>query len=211
MQSARLMRHSNAERRSKQDRPSRERCFSDSASPASGSPGGGSPPRLSLALRSGFGTRPGEPAASVCGRWSSNWRPISAARILRRLSNALGVAQPCDVATPPTSVGGGSNGNGDGRDSKNSATGCGQRSGGANRRQRARPVANRELAGSASCAPQCLLRFPGTPTHGRTVLAQPAEPPYADPHLRWCGRLCQEDAQASCCTKDEGGPFGATL
>jgi hypothetical protein len=23
--------------------------------------------------------------------------------------------------------------------------------------------------------------------------------------------LCQEDAQASCCTKDEGGPFGATL
>jgi hypothetical protein len=23
--------------------------------------------------------------------------------------------------------------------------------------------------------------------------------------------LCQEDAQASCCTKDEGGPFGAVL
>jgi hypothetical protein len=29
--------------------------------------------------------------------------------------------------------------------------------------------------------------------------------------MRWCSRLCQEDAQASCCTKDEGGPFGATL
>jgi hypothetical protein len=24
-------------------------------------------------------------------------------------------------------------------------------------------------------------------------------------------RLCQEDAKASCCTKDEGGPFGAAL
>ena len=23
--------------------------------------------------------------------------------------------------------------------------------------------------------------------------------------------LCQEDAKASCCTKDEGGPFGAAL
>jgi hypothetical protein len=23
--------------------------------------------------------------------------------------------------------------------------------------------------------------------------------------------LCQEDAKASCCTKDEGGPFGAVL
>ena len=23
--------------------------------------------------------------------------------------------------------------------------------------------------------------------------------------------LCQEDARASCCTKDEGGPFGAAL
>ena len=24
-------------------------------------------------------------------------------------------------------------------------------------------------------------------------------------------RLCQEDAKASCCTRDEGGPFGAVL
>ena len=23
--------------------------------------------------------------------------------------------------------------------------------------------------------------------------------------------LCQEDARASCCTRDEGGPFGAAL
>ncbi len=25
------------------------------------------------------------------------------------------------------------------------------------------------------------------------------------------GELCQEDARASCCAKDEGGPFGAVL
>jgi Bacterial Ig-like domain (group 2) len=25
------------------------------------------------------------------------------------------------------------------------------------------------------------------------------------------GRLCQEDEKSSCCTKDEGGPFGAVL
>ena len=28
---------------------------------------------------------------------------------------------------------------------------------------------------------------------------------------RICERLCQEDAQAFCCTKDEGGPFGVAL
>ena len=90
-------------------------------------------------------------------------------------------------------------------------TGCEPRLGGANRWQCARPVANREIASPEHCAPQCLLRLSWTPGHGRTVLAQPAEPPDADPHVRWCGRLCQEDASASCCTKDEGGPFGATL
>ena len=30
-------------------------------------------------------------------------------------------------------------------------------------------------------------------------------------YARFWEGLCQEDAQASCCTKDEGGPFGATL
>ena len=28
---------------------------------------------------------------------------------------------------------------------------------------------------------------------------------------RFCEGLCQEDAKASCCTKDEGRPFGAVL
>jgi hypothetical protein len=37
------------------------------------------PPRLSLALRSGFENRPGEPAASACGRWSKSLRPTYAA------------------------------------------------------------------------------------------------------------------------------------
>jgi hypothetical protein len=41
--------------------------------------GGALPPRLSLALRSGFENRPGEPAASACGRWSKSLRPTSAA------------------------------------------------------------------------------------------------------------------------------------
>src|SRR5712692_12059964 len=67
-------------------------------------------------------------------------------------------------------------------------TGCGQRPGGANRRQCARPVATRELASSEPCATNCLLRLSWTPGHGRTVLAQSAEPPDADPHVRWCGR-----------------------
>ena len=53
--------------------------FSDSASRGNENRGGGSLPRLSLASRSGFGSRRGEPAASACGRWSRNWRPISVA------------------------------------------------------------------------------------------------------------------------------------
>ena len=32
-----------------------------------------------------------------------------------------------------------------------------------------------------------------------------------DCHARFCERLCQGDAKAFCCTKDEGGPFGASL
>jgi hypothetical protein len=30
-------------------------------------------------------------------------------------------------------------------------------------------------------------------------------------YVRICERLCQEDAKAFCCTRDEGGPFGAAL
>jgi hypothetical protein len=29
--------------------------------------------------------------------------------------------------------------------------------------------------------------------------------------VRICERVCQEDVKTSCCTKDEGGPFGAVL
>jgi hypothetical protein len=32
-----------------------------------------------------------------------------------------------------------------------------------------------------------------------------------DNHARFCERVCQEDAKAFCCAKDEGGPFGAAL
>src|SRR5271157_3087072 len=40
---------------------------------------------------------------------------------------------------------------------------------------------------SASCAPYCLLRHARCSTLVRRI-AQPTEPPYADPHVRWCGR-----------------------
>jgi hypothetical protein len=50
--------------------------FSGSASRVNENLGGGSPPRPSLASRSGFGNRPGEPAVSACGRWSKTLRPI---------------------------------------------------------------------------------------------------------------------------------------
>ena len=53
-----------------------QRKFLDSASPVNENRGGGSPPRPSLALRSGFGNRPGEPVASAYGRWSKSLRPI---------------------------------------------------------------------------------------------------------------------------------------
>jgi poly(3-hydroxybutyrate) depolymerase len=49
--------------------------------------------------------------------------------------------------------------------------------------------------------------FPGWPS--RRLLAgldRLAELP-----IKICAGLCQEDAQASCCTRDEGGPFGAGL
>src|ERR1700730_9417707 len=71
---------------------------------------------------------------------------------------------------------------------RTSKTGREQRLGGSNRWECAWPVANRELAGTSPCAPQCLLRLSWTSAHGRTLLAYPAEPPDADPHVLWCGR-----------------------
>jgi hypothetical protein len=32
-----------------------------------------------------------------------------------------------------------------------------------------------------------------------------------DAHVQFWEGLCQEDAKALCCTKDEGGPFGVAL
>jgi len=43
------------------------------------------------------------------------------------------------------------------------------------------------------------------------LVQRPSEPPDADPRVWWCGGLCQEDAKASCCTRDEGRPLGAVL
>src|SRR5580700_1337538 len=72
--------------------------------------------------------------------------------------------------------------------SRTSQTGCEQGSGGENRRQSSRPVADCALARSHHRFAKCLLCPARASTHGRAVLAQSAEPPYADPHVRWCGR-----------------------
>ena len=38
------------------------------------------------------------------------------------------------------------------------------------------------------CAAQCLLRLAWDSEIDCRLIAQPAEPPYADPHVRWCDR-----------------------
>jgi len=60
--------------------------------------------------------------------------------------------------------------------------------GGANRRQSSWSVAHRKLARPDHRFTKCLLCKARASAHGRAVLAQSAEPPYADPHVRWCGR-----------------------
>src|SRR5215469_8849772 len=67
-------------------------------------------------------------------------------------------------------------------------TGCQQGSGGANGRQSPRPLADRELSRSEHCFAERLLCSAWASAAGRTLLAISAEPPYADPHVRWCGR-----------------------
>src|SRR5262252_2422139 len=69
-----------------------------------------------------------------------------------------------------------------------SQTGCQQGSGGANGRQSPRPLADRELSRSEHCFAERLLCSAWASAAGRTLLAISAEPPYADPHVRWCGR-----------------------
>src|SRR5215831_2649336 len=63
-------------------------------------------------------------------------------------------------------------------------------SGSSNRRQLPRPLVNRELACATDCSAECLLQRARTCCHGRAELAQPAEPPDADPHVLvvWQGR-----------------------
>ena len=68
-------------------------------------------------------------------------------------------------------------------------TGCGQRSGRANGGQRSRSVAAGGLARRLQYrAAQCLLRLARDSEIDWRPIAQPAEPPDADPHVRWCGR-----------------------
>ena len=66
--------------------------------------------------------------------------------------------------------------------------GVGKRSRRANGGQRSRSVEAGEQPGTGVCAAQCLLRLAWDSEIDWRPIAQPAEPPYADPHVRWCGR-----------------------
>jgi hypothetical protein len=50
-----------------------------------------------------------------------------------------------------------------------------------------RPWRTGEQSGPGVCAAQCLLRLARGSEIDWRPIAQPAEPPYADPHVRWCG------------------------
>ena len=45
-----------------------------------------------------------------------------------------------------------------------------------------------QLTTTFDCAAQCLLRLARDSKIDWRPIAQPAEPPYADPHVLWCGR-----------------------
>ena len=55
-------------------------------------------------------------------------------------------------------------------------------------RQRARPVEAGEFTGFGDCTAQFLLRLARDSETDWPAIAQPAEPPDADPHVRWCAR-----------------------
>jgi hypothetical protein len=54
--------------------------------------------------------------------------------------------------------------------------------------QRTRPLAPRKGQGPFCRAFQCLLQIARSSFVIRGLLAQPLEPPYTDPYVRWCGR-----------------------
>src|ERR1051325_2909622 len=54
--------------------------------------------------------------------------------------------------------------------------------------QRSWPLAAGGFTGTASRAAQCLLRLARDSEIDWHPIAQPAEPPDADPHVRWCDR-----------------------
>ncbi len=55
-------------------------------------------------------------------------------------------------------------------------------------RQRARPVEAGEFTGFGDCTAQFLPRLAQDSEIDWPTIAQPAEPPDADPHVRWCAR-----------------------
>ena len=77
------------------------------------------------------------------------------------------------------------------------------------KRSAGKPHAAFDVAGAGNVAMAVGMRSiakametPPTPT---------VRAPALDPTCERLGVLCQEDAKAACCTKDEGSPFGAAL
>ena len=110
-------------------------------------------------------------------------------RLLREVRNAFGVgglgrvapaqAPVCDLEAVET---------GNDEVCRTSQTGRETRLGRENGGERTRTVAVGGLAGTPYRAAQCLLRLAWDSKINRLVIAQPAEPPNAGPHVRWCGR-----------------------
>ena len=60
---------------------------------------------------------------------------------------------------------------------------------------------------------KCRKRRDDVKTAGESLSRDqaPTKPDYGRSGIRHERWLCQEDVETSCCTRDEGGPFGAAL
>ena len=64
-----------------------------------------------------------------------------------------------------------------------------------------RPVVPRRHTRTGVCPAQCLLHLARDSPTVQNSIAQPAEPPYADPHVRWCDRENGQPLTYVDCTK----------
>src|ERR1035437_7875686 len=140
----------------------------------------------------GAGSRTDEPDQGCKHRTDGRRTgPVSEglAWLFREVSNAFGVAKSwgvdqaqatvCDLEAVEA---------GNGTIRRIAETGCGQRAGRENGGQRSWSVEAGEQPGTRHRAAQCLFRLARDSEIGCWLMAQPAEPPYTDPYVRWCDR-----------------------